>query len=60
MTSEHIITFEKLRLVKAIITQLGVYYNTYISKNLIIATDLSKQQKIDADLKHNKLILLEI
>ena len=44
------IAFKKLKLVKAIITQLGVY--PYFEKYYnLVPIDLSKQQALDADSK---------
>ena len=50
---EQMITFEKLWLVKEMITQLAVYSAIIISKKYekMIAIDLSKQQTLDADPK---------
>ena len=44
------IAFKKLKLVKAIITQLGVYPSFKKYYNLV-PIDLSKQQALDADSK---------
>ena len=50
---EQMITFEKLWLVKEMITQLAVYWAIIISKKYekMIAIDLRKQQTLDADPK---------
>ena len=50
---EQMITFEKLWLVKEMITQLAVYWAIIISKKYekMIAIDLRKQQTFDADPK---------
>ena len=47
------ITLERLQLVKVMITQLDVYQINPIQKKYykLIATDFSKQQKLDADAK---------
>ena len=45
------ITFEKLQLVKVMITRLDDYQIIPISQNIIIAIDLGKQQKLDVDTK---------
>ena len=52
------IAFGKLQLIKVVITQLDVYQIIPISKNIIqlIAVDLSKQQKLDADPKTKQQI----
>ena len=50
---KHMKTSERLELVKVMITQLDVYQIIPISKNYykLIAIDLSKQQKLDANPK---------
>ena len=45
------ITFERLQLVKVMITRLDDYQIIPISQNIIIVIDLNKQQKLDADTK---------
>ena len=54
------ITFEKLQLVKEMIAQLAVFIllaDSYFKEHYkLIATDLSKQQKLDADSKAIQLI----
>ena len=58
MIKEHMITFEKLQLVKEMITnmitnQLFVYFKNYYK---MIAIDLSKQEALDADPKATQQI----
>ena len=55
MILEHLVTFEKLRLVKEIIIQLSVYWIIF----KMTAIDLSKQQALEQK-QYIKLILLEI
>ena len=50
------IIFKKLKQVKVMITQLDVYHPYFIKYYKLIAIDLSKKQKVDADPKSIKQI----
>ena len=51
MIQRHMKTFEKLQLVKEMITQLFLLDQNYFKKHKIIAIDLSNQYTLDADPK---------